>query len=424
MAREILINYTMKQSESNRRNFIKTASVGGLGTGLLGADAFGQFKDNTHAAAGDLKITALKRVFSGRNIFAKIETDKGIFGVGDGTLNTRSTAVDAVLESIEPVIVNQDPFRIEHIWQDIWRGTFWRGGPVLLSALSAVDMALWDIKGKALNTPVYNLLGGKCREKIRMYSGCSGVTPDDLCRSAEKVIAEGITVLRICPFDQLVDGRWEPGFQVREGVKFMRALRKAVGDDIEILYECHTRLSPVRAIELCNAIAEYRPVFVEDPIRADSPESYRVLRSHTNVPLGTGEKLGGPWDYKTIIEEDLVDYLRTDVCNCGGITSMRKIAAYGETHYIEMVPHSLPSPIGMMAAFHLDMATPNFFMQEGGIFRNNRPYLTVDAEYKNGFVTVGDSPGLGVTLDESKCLPFSTYEHPHWRREDGTVQDW
>ena len=371
-----------------------------------------------------MKITALKRIFSGRNIFAKIETDKGIYGVGDGTLNSRTTAVAAVLESLEPVIVNQDPFRIEHIWQDIYRGTFWRGGPVLLSALSAVDMALWDIKGKALNTPVYNLLGGKCRDKIRMYRSCGGKTPDELCRSAEKTVADGYTVVRICPHDNQNDGFYEPGRQVRLSVKFMRELRKAVGEDIEILFECHTRLTPVRAIELCNAIAEYRPVFVEDPIRADSTESYRVLRSHTKVPFGTGEKLGGPWDYKTLIEEDLVDYLRTDVCNCGGITSMRKIANYGETHYLEMAPHGLPSPIGMMAAFHVDMATSNFYVQESGLYGNVGPHLKADAEYKDGFVTISDTPGLGVTLDESQCPTFSTYEHPHWRREDGTVQDW
>ena len=421
--------------ENNRRNFIKTASAGGLGAGLLGADAFGQSPVSnlqneknsiidTKAAAGDLKITALKRIFSGRNIFAKIETDQGIFGIGCGTLNTRTTAVAAVLESIEPVIINQDPFRIEHIWQDIFRGTFWRGGPVLLSALSAVDMALWDIKGKALNTPVYNLLGGRCRDKIRMYIHCGGATPDALCRNAERAIADGYTAIRICPHDNLADGFYEPGRQIRQSVKFMRELRKAIGDDIEIVFECHTRLSPARAGELCNAIAEYSPLFVEDPIRADSPESFRVLRSHTNVPLGTGEKFGAPWDYKTIIEEDLIDYLRTDVCNCGGITSMRKTAIYGETHYIEMVPHGLPSPIGMMAAFHLDMATPNLFAQENGLYRDAGPHFTIDAEYKNGFVTIGDSPGLGVTLDESKCPPFSTYEHPHWRREDGSVQDW
>jgi len=372
-----------------------------------------------------MKITALKRIFSGSNVFAKVETDEGIFGIGDGSLNTRAAAVAAVMEAIEPVIVGQDPFRIEHIWQDVFRGTFWRGGPVLMAALASVDMALWDIKGKALNTPVYNLLGGKCREKLRMYHHVYGPTPDELCRAAEKILALGYTVLRICPHDNLTDGFYEPGRQVRSSVNFMKALRKAVGDEIEIIFECHTRLTPVRAIEVCNAIAEYRPIFVEDPIRADSPESFRVLRSHTTVPYGTGEKFGGPWDFKTIIEEDLVDYLRNDVVICGGITSMRKTAMYGETHYIEMVPHGIPSPIGEMAAYQVDMATPNFYCQETGLYREeSHPHIKIDATYKDGFVTIGDSPGLGITLDESKCPPYRAYEHPHWRREDGTVQDW
>ena len=371
-----------------------------------------------------MKITSVKRIYSGQNIYAKIETDEGIHGIGDGSLKSRETSVAAVLESIESLIIGQDPFEIEHIWQDIFRGTFWRGGPVLMSALSAVDAALWDIKGKALNTPVYNLLGGKCRNKIRMYHHVRGETIDALCRNAEKVISEGYTVIRTCPHDNLVSDYYEPGKQVRTSVEAMKALRKTTGEEIEIIFECHTRLSPARAVEVCNAIAEYRPVFVEDPIRSDSPESFRMVRAHTNVPLGTGEKFGGPWDYKTIIEEDLVDYLRTDICNCGGITSMRKIAAYGETHYMEMVPHGLPSKIGMMTAFHVDLATPNFFVQECGLFSDEGLHLTVDSEYKDGFVTIGNSPGLGVILDESKCLSFSSHEFPHWRREDGTVQDW
>ena len=372
-----------------------------------------------------MKIKALKRIFSGHNIYAKIETNENIHGIGEGTLNSRETAVAAVLESIEPVISGCDPFDTEHIWQDIFRGTFWRGGPVLMSALSAVDAALWDIKGKALGTPVYNLLGGKCRDKIRVYGHCGGGTPDELCRNAENAVRQrGFTVLRICPHDIKNGGSYEPGAQIRQSVKFMKALRGALGEDIDIIFECHTRFTPVKAIELANAIAEYRPVFVEDPIRSDSPESFRVLRAHTNAPLATGEKFGGVWDYKTLIEEDLIDYLRTDICNCGGITSMKKIAAYGETHYIEMVPHGLPSAAGMMAALHSDMATPNFAMQESGLFGDMGPYLEVDAEYKNGFFTLGSAPGLGIKFDESRTLPFSSYEHPHWRKEDGTVQDW
>ena len=371
-----------------------------------------------------MRIKALKRVYSGQHVYAKVETDEGLTGLGEGTLKSRSAAVASTLESIEPLLVGSDPFDIEHLWQDVFRGTFWRGGPVLMSALSAVDAALWDIKGKTLNTPVYNLLGGKCRDKIRMYRHVRGGTIAEICRDAEQVVSDGFTVIRTCPHDILTSGYYEPGKQVRMSVKAMGELRRTVGDEVEIIFECHTRLSPARAVELINAIAEFRPVFVEDPIRSDSPESFRMLRAHTDVPLGTGEKYGGPWDYKTVIEEDLIDYLRTDICNSGGITSMRKIAAYGETHYLEMVPHGLPSLVGMMAALHVDMATPNFYVQECGLYSDDGAYLSVDGELKDGFYTIGDSPGLGIAIDESKCLPFSSPEFPHWRREDGSVQDW
>jgi L-alanine-DL-glutamate epimerase-like enolase superfamily enzyme len=371
-----------------------------------------------------MKIKRIEQITSGRSLFVRVTTDDGLTGIGEGSLNSRVEAVSAVLKSLEEVVVGKDASNIEHLWQDIFRGTFWRGGPVLMSALSALDAALWDIKGKALNTPVYNLLGGKCRDKIRMYSHCGGGTTDELCRNAEEKLKLGYRVLRICPHDNFSDGFYEPGVQVRKSVLAMKQLREFVGPEVEIIFEVHTRLSPVRAIELCNSIAEYHPIFVEDPIRADSPENFRVLRSHTNTPLGTGEKFGAIWDYKTLIEEDLIDYVRTDVCNCGGISSMRKTAAYAEAHYMEMVPHGLPSAAGMMAALHTDMATPNFCMQESGLYSEMNRCLRVDAEFKDGFMYLGDAPGLGITLDDTKCEPFHNAEHPHWRREDGTVQDW
>ena len=419
----------MKNMENNRREFIKTASMGGLGAGLLGADSFGLSNVADQLPAGlldeksGMKITGIQTYFNANNHYVEVLTDAGITGLGEATLNTRQLAVDGVFKHLEPVLVGQDPMRIEHIWQSIFRGTFWRGGPVLLSALSGIDMALWDIKGKALNTPVYNLLGGKCRDKMRVYINVGGRTPDDLCRNAERVVAEGYTLVRICPHDN-IDGFYEPGTQVRRSIPFMRELRKAIGDDIEIVFEVHTRLSPTRAIELCNAIAEYKPVFVEDPIRADSPESFRVLRSHTNVPIGTSEKLGAKWDYKTIIEEDLVDYLRTDVCNCGGITEMKKIAAYGEPHYMEMVPHGVPH-VGYLAAMHVNFATPNFYCQENWISGQKPEHLKYDVIFENGFQYLGDAPGLGIELIKDKLnRPFVMREHPYWRREDGTVQDW
>lgn len=370
-----------------------------------------------------MKITGIKSFFNGNNHYLRIYTDEGINGIGEATLNTRQLAVDGVFKHLEPVLVGQDPMNVAHIWQDIFRCTFWRGGPVLLSALSAVDMALWDIKGKALNTPVYNLLGGKCREKLAVYIHAGGRTPDDLCRDAEAKMKKGYKFLRICPHDNLDDGFYDQGTQMRKSVKYMKALREMAGDDLEIIFECHTRLTPTYAIELCNSIAEYRPFFVEDPIRADSVEAFKPLRDHTNVPLGTSEKLGAKWDYRFLVENDMIDYVRPDMCNCGGITEMMKIAALSEVHYIETVPHGVP-PVAYLAAMHCDFATSNFKCQEHWLPEECPKHLDYDVTFKDGYITMGDRPGLGIEVFEDKCDPFIMREHPHWRRPDGSVQDW
>ncbi|MBR5868930.1 MAG: galactonate dehydratase [Clostridia bacterium] len=370
-----------------------------------------------------MKITDIKNYRSARNHYVIVETDEGIYGLGEGTLHTREAAVEGCIANMRDYLIGHDPMRIEHLWQDVFRGTFWRGGPVLQSALSAIDMALWDIKGKALNTPVYNLLGGKCRDRLQAYIAVGGDTPEEMAENGLKAVEKGYKVLRICPHHTDKDGYYEPGVQVRRSEKFMKALREAVGEEVEIIFECHTRLSPPRAIEMCNRIADYHPFFVEDPIRSDSPEMFRVLRQHTDVSLGTGEKFGAKWDYKCLIEEDLIDYLRTDICNCGGITEMRKIAAYGETHYMEMVPHGVPH-VGFLAAMHVDFAVPNFMCQEDWLSGNHPDWLDYDVTFKDGFLTMGDRPGLGIDIDLTALEPTSTYEHPHWRRADGTVQDW
>lgn len=370
-----------------------------------------------------MKITNLRTLYSERCHYVIIETDEGITGLGDATLHTRDFAVDAVLQQLKTVLTGQDPMRIEHIWQDIFRGTFWRGGPVLMSALSAVDLALWDIKGKALNTPVYNLLGGKCRDKLKAYIGIVGDTGEALAEDALRRVEQGYKVLRFCP---VADNGYIIDQQeyIRKGEKQMATVRKAVGEDIDIIFECHTRLNPVAAMQLANRLEQYRPMFIEDPLRADSPESFRMLRQHTNVPLGTGEKYGAFWDYKTLIEEDLVDYLRPDVCNCGGISMMRKIANYGETHYLELVPHGVHHA-GFLGAMHVDFAVENFAVQEDWFSASHPEWLDYEVNFEDGYLTMADRPGLGVILIESEIRPSEVmWEHPHYRRSDGSVADY
>ena len=223
-----------------------------------------------------------------------------------------------------------------------------------------------------------------------MYVHVNGKTIDDLLTNADEKLKEGYKVLRISTADA-ENNIFEPGPMVRDSIKRFKALRNMTGDDIEILIDGHCRFNPARSVELCNGLAEYRPLFVEDPLMSDNFESYRMLRSHTNVPLGTGEKFGPIWDYTTIIGADLIDYVRTDICNCGGITSMKKIADYAEAHYLDMVPHGLRSVVGMMSAFHVDMATPNFLVQESGLFHGSNEYMEWDAEIRDGYCHLGDS---------------------------------
>jgi len=371
-----------------------------------------------------MKITDMKTYFSGQCHYLQIFTDEGIVGLGEATLHTRQLAVEGVLEHIKPVLMGQDPMRTEYLWQDVFHGNFWRGGPVLMSALSAVDMALWDIKGKYLNTPVYNLLGGKVRDKMKVYISVGGKTPEEAAQNGLQRVAEGYRVLRICPSDHAVqNGIFEPYEQVRIAIEYVKALREAVGDSIEIILENHTRFAPSRALQLAKGVEPYRLFFIEDPTRSDTPEAFRLLRAHTDIPLGTGEKAGPLWDYKCLIEEDLIDYVRTDICNCGGITQMMKIAHYAESHYMEMVPHGVHH-VGFLAAMHCNFATQNFNCQEDWLSREHPEWLDYDVKFENGFMTMADRPGLGIELDTDKLQPFVMREHNHWRREDGTVQDW
>lgn len=370
-----------------------------------------------------MKITRVRSVFSGNNHYVVVETDEGIRGLGEATLNTRQLAVEGALRHMEAYLKGKDPLRSAFLWQDVFRGTFWRGGPVLQAALSGVDLALWDLKGKALNVPVYQLLGGKCRDKVRLYKGIGGRDERQAGQALEQALKAGYKAIRICPHDNLSSGYYDQNLQVRLSERWMRFYRQEAGEDVDIVFECHTRLSPAYATELCNRIAPYHPFFVEDPLRADSPEAYRTLRERTTVALGTGEKFGAKWDYRCLVENDLVDYLRTDICNCGGITEMVKIAAIGELHYMHMVPHGVPLA-GMMATLHCDLAMANFHTQENWLPDTPPAHLRCQYEVKDGFATISDAPGLGVELVEENAEPFELREHPHWRASDGSVQDW
>ena len=374
-----------------------------------------------------MKITEVKVFAVGQFVYVKLETDEGLHGIGEASLSGRSLAVAGALEGhLKPVLIGQDATRIEHIWQDIFRGTFWRGGPVLQSALAGIDIALWDLAGKALGVPTYRLLGGAAREKVLVYRHVGGKTPEELIENSRRLLEEGWRVLRVSPIDSL-EGDFDPKRAVLRGIEHFAALRDDVGECVELIFEAHTRLTPARAIELCNGIADYRPFFVEDPIRSENPASFANLRAHTSVPLGTGEQLSTKWAFRELIEQELVDYLRVDICHSGGITEGKKIAALGEVHYQELACHYTSSPVSTAAMLHLNLAIPNCAVQEyaptsgwmGDVIEH-------DLETEAGYLLCPEAPGLGIELNEAAAAahPHVPDEPPHWRREDGSVQDW
>ena len=358
-------------------------------------------------------------------VYVKILTDEGHYGIGEASLSGRNLAVVEALEHLKPLLIGQDPSRIEFIWQDIFRGTFWCGGPVMQSALAGVDIALWDLNGKALGVPTYKLLGGAARDKVLLYRHCGGKSPEQLAETGIAMLSDGWKVLRISPV--IPEENFNAKTGIFNGIKHFTALRETVGEEPEVIFEVRTRLSPIQAVDLCNAIEPLRPMYVEDPIRSENPASFAMLRSHTNVALATGEQLTHKWAFRGMIEQELIDYLRVAICHSGGITEGKKITVMGEVHYQELATHYTSSPVSTAAMPHLNLSVPNCPVQEHnpprGIIND---IVSYDWRVGDGFMLSGDSPGLGIDIDEAAAAqhPHSPAEPPHLRREDGSVQDW
>ena len=376
-----------------------------------------------------MKIKEIRIFPVAQFVYVKIITDEGLYGLGEASLSGRTLAVVEALNTIKPLLIGQDATRIEFIWQDIFRGTFWRGGPVLQSALAGIDIALWDLAGKALGVPTYRLLGGAARDKVLVYRHVRCNDIPTMIEHGHALLNEGYKVLRISPLDAFAkDNCFDAVRGLRGSVDFMAALREAVGPDIQIIFEAHTRLNPPQAIELCNGLEAYRPFYVEDPIRSENPASFAHLRAHTNVALGTCEQLHDKWTFRELIERELVDYLRIDICHTGGISEGKKIAAMGEVHYQELACHYTASPVSTAAMLHLNLSVPNCAVQEfaptGGLLAD---IIQVQWKLEDCYLAKPEAPGLGVDIDEEAAAahpPSFPDEPPHWRRPDGSVNDW
>lgn len=371
-----------------------------------------------------LKITKIEMVHvKPRWLFLKMHTDEGIIGYGEPTLEGRTRTVEMAVRELERYLIGQDPLRIEHHWQAMYRGTFYRGGPVLMSAISGIEQAMWDILGKKLGVPVYQLLGGKCRDKIRVYAHIGGRTPEEYAKNALAKVEQGFTALKTTLFEAVkpVDSL----SLVRRAVERFKAIRDAVGDDVDIAIDCHGRLSPAMAIRMAKALEPYYPMFLEEPCLPENVDTMVTVARSTSIPIATGERLFTKWGFREVVEKQAASILQPDLSHAGGIMECKKIAAMAETYYATIAPHCPLGPIALAACIQLDACTPNFLIQEQVTLGEG--YLMEPFKLKNGYVEIPEKPGLGIEIDESLIkdkIYEGTWETPRLYYEDGSVAEW
>jgi L-alanine-DL-glutamate epimerase-like enolase superfamily enzyme len=359
-------------------------------------------------------------------LFIVIDTDEGIYGLGEAGITGREMAMAGAIEHFKPLLIGQDPFRIEHIWQTLFRGGFFPAQRILTAVIAGIDMALWDIKGKALGVPVYELLGGRVRDKVVCYPHNSGGSIEALVESCQKSVDEGWKFVRWgLPSEGDI---LEPHRMVRQSIKQFEAVREGVGDDIHLCFDVHTRLDLSDTVTLCREVEPFHPYFMEDPLRSENPDSYKTLRYRTGVPIAAGEQYSSKWEFRQVIEEELIDYARIDLAICGGISEARKIAGWCETHYIKLAVHNPIGPVSTSACLHLNLACSNFGVQE----LPRRPnvslpdVVTNQPEWEDGYLLPPTAPGLGIEFDRKavKNHPFEISHLPRLNREDGSFTNW
>lgn len=376
-----------------------------------------------------MKITAVEHFVcqaGGRNwVFVKVSTDEGVYGVGEGSLYGKEHTMRAAIEELRREIVGKDPRRVEYLWQEMYRHAFWRGGPVLCSAISGVEMALWDIKGKLLGVPVYELLGGHVRDEVRFYCNLGDGTPESLIERGRKWIAKGVDAFKIYPFPAVnyVDSM-RP---IREAEEKIASFREFAGNEVDIMIDFHGRLSPSMAILAEEVMRPYEPLFIEEPCLPENVEAMAKIARHAKTPIATGERLYTRWGLREIIERQIASVVQPDLCHCGGIMEAKKIAAMVETYYMATAPHNPYGPVATAACVQVDFCIPNFLIQEH-IF-DDMPWrdlvYTPVIELENGRLKRPTLPGLGIdlNLEEIAKHPYEERDQVKWYHPDGAVAD-
>ncbi|WP_165972269.1 galactonate dehydratase [Paenibacillus piri] len=375
-----------------------------------------------------MKITDIICIHT-KGVYVKVETDEGIAGYGEGT-NFTPKAVVGMIEEMKPYIIGEDPQRIEYLWQACFRRLFARGGPVTGSAIAAIDMALWDIKGKKLGVPVYQLLGGLARNRVRLYGHVTGHSAEEIASNAKKLADKGITAIRYRGFhDTDAIHLHDHKRAVLQQVEYTEAIRAAVGNSVDLIVECHGRYDADYAVMLAREIKRFRPLYIEDPIRHENPQALRRIRSYTDIPLATGERGHNKWDFRELLTDGLVDYVRPDVCWCGGISEIRKIAAMAEMYHVQVVPHNTQGPLGTAASLHASLSMPNVAMMELPWAGKDAPPADAASPWpviEDGYAYPPTGPGLGIRFNEelAASLPAPSKLLPRLNAIDGSVRDW
>ncbi len=383
-----------------------------------------------------MKITHLELYHvAPRWLFLKIETDEGICGWGEPVLEGHAHTVEAAVRELESFLLGQDPRRIESLWQIMYRGAYYRGGPVQMSAISGIEQALWDIKGKYYHLPVYEMLGGKCRDRIRMYGH---LKPTALAgdfsiaamqQIAEQRLQEGFSIVKysiippILPIDHLS--------AVDKVVERFAAIRDIVGRSIDIAVDFHGRVSPAMAKQLCRALEPYHPYFIEEPCLPENPDVLIDIAKATIIPIATGERLTTRWEFRALLESKAISVFQPDVCHAGGIMETKKIASMAEMNYASLAPHNPLGPISLAACLQVDACCPNALIQEHPGMPNHLD-LGVDLLKKpfvieNGEIEIPEGDGLGIEIDEDllqKHLYDGNWKNPTIILADGSLADW
>lgn len=382
-----------------------------------------------------MKITKLTTyIVPPRWLFVKVETDEGISGWGEPIVEGRALTVEAAVHELSDYLIGKDPFLIEDHWNVMYRGGFYRGGAVHMSAIAGIDQALWDIKGKALNVPVHQLLGGQCRDRIKVYSWIGGDRPSDVARNAKEMVERGFTALKLNGAEelQIVDSY----AKIDAIVETIGTVRDAVGPHVGIGADFHGRVHRPMAKVLAKALDPFRLMFIEEPVLSENYEALKEIANHTSTPIALGERLYSRWDFKNILSGGYVDIIQPDLSHAGGITECRKIASMAEAYDIALAPHCPLGPIALAACLQIDAVSYNAFIQEQSLnIHYNQDNDILDYitnrevfDYKDGFVAIPQGPGLGVDVDEAYVIERAKTGHrwrnPVWRHEDGSLAEW